>query len=365
MRERDMATNRFRLGALNRGNFGHFRAEVISIRTQDGQIPLIARTGWPIPWLDDGSVISKAIPMAASPRLDFAHFNLPNLREDLEGTKWLNGNHWTFPSLPDAINVSYSVVRTWAEQDDHYFIVTVRVIRDDPPGFDDTEFKLGTDGQQPYCHEYTGESSPSGKSATDELVPGPAIIDRWRGTTEDVSTDLMQLQNNVMSHPAYSNRSPQEQPPASVRVGIIIGCEGLAQDTPTTSSIRAAFLSFLGTPEIMELISDLTDVADMTWRARDENPRFNFGAALASNLGLTTSSDPKAEIAIWLKAHGTSLTELVDIEGMTVIPGSPQSNWFMAFAVADAAGQREEALARTWLGQLCDSALHLDGHESA
>jgi pimeloyl-ACP methyl ester carboxylesterase len=438
MREQDKVTNQFRLGALNRGTLGLFRAEVISIRTQDGQVPVVSRNGWPIPWLDDASVTSKDIPTAGRPLLDFAHFNLPNLQGDLEGTKWLNGNHWTFPSLPAPVTVSYSAVRMWSEQDDHYFIVTVRVIRDDPPGFSDAEFTLGTDGQEPYCREYTSASSPPGNRATGELVPGPANIDRWRSTTEDISTDLMQLQNNAMSHPAYSNRSPQEQPPASVRVGVIISCEELGQDTPTTSSIRAAFLRFLSKPEIMYLVSDLTDVVNMTWRPRDENPRFNFGAVLASDdetaapaawarlllpeswthrfgrdnryanlvvyveprtvngaptppasltkwrqrfaqalqmpcglasfltsdLGLATSSDPAAEIAVWLKAHGTSLTELVDIGGITVIPGSPQTNWFMTFAVANPSGQQEDDLAGTWLAQMCDSALHLDGHES-
>jgi hypothetical protein len=437
MREQDMVTNRFRLGALNRGELGRFRAEVIDIRTQDDQVPLVSRNGWPVPWLEDGSVGSKDVPTAAKPLLDFAHFNLANLREDLEGTKWLNGNHWTFPSLPEPINISYSAVRTWAEQDNHYFIVTVRVIRDDPPGFSDTEFRLGTDGREPYCRENAGNPSPPGRPATSEFVPGAAITDRWRSTTEDVSADLMRLQNNVISYPVYSSRSPQEQPPASVRVGVIVSCEGLAQDTPTTSSIRAAFLSFLSMPEIMDLVGDLTNVANLAWRSWDENPRFNFGAVLTGNdetvvpaawarlllpenwthrfghdgryanlvvyveprtasgaptppvgltewrrrfvqvlkmphglakfltndLGLATSSDPAAEIAIWLKAQGASLTELVDIEGMRVIPGSPQSNWFMAFAVADPAGQREEDLARTWLGQMCDSALHLDGHE--
>src|ERR1017187_2792738 len=47
---------------------------------------------------------------------------------------------------------------------------------------------------------------------------------------------------------------------------------------------------------------------------------------LTSDLGLATSSDPSAQIAIWLKARGTSLTELVDVDGFTVVPGS-QPNW--------------------------------------
>jgi hypothetical protein len=39
-------------------------------------------------------VTAKDILAAGSPRLDFAHFSLSNLCEDLEGTEWLNGDHW-------------------------------------------------------------------------------------------------------------------------------------------------------------------------------------------------------------------------------------------------------------------------------
>jgi hypothetical protein len=42
---------------------------------------------------------------------------------------------------------------------------------------------------------------------------------------------------------------------------------------------------------------------------------------LTSDLGLGTSSDPAAGVAVWLKARGTSLTELVDVNGFTVAPG--------------------------------------------
>jgi len=93
-----MAADGFRLVALNQGELGRFRAEVIGIRDQDGQAPVTPGGGWPVPWLDDGSVTARDIPEARSLRLDFAHFSLGNLREDLEGTKWLNGDQWTFPS---------------------------------------------------------------------------------------------------------------------------------------------------------------------------------------------------------------------------------------------------------------------------
>ena len=435
--ERDLTTGSFRLVAQNRAELGRFRAEVTGIRDQDGRAPITAGSGWPVPWLDVGAVTSKDIPTAGSPRLDFAYFNLANLREDLEGTKWVNRDHWTFPSLPSPVTVTYSAVRTWEEQDRHFFIVTVRVIRDDPAGFADTEFKIGTEGQEPYCREYTAESSALGESAADELVPGPAVTGRWRNTNEFVCNDLLQLQNNSMSHPSYMGRSPQDPTPASLRIGIVIACGEIPRDSPPTSSIRASFLAFLGKPDIMDLVAELTDVTGKTWKARDERPRFNFAAVLAgddenevpaawarlllpeswashfgrdpryadlvlyvepgmaqagkvspaglavwherfaravrlpavlaryltSDLGLATSSDPAAQIAIWLKARGTSLTELVDVDGFTVVPGS-QPNWFIGLAVADQEGQDADRLARTWVGEMCDS-MSLDGHESA
>jgi hypothetical protein len=435
--ERDLTTRGFRLVAQNRGSLGRFRAEVTDIRDQDDQTPVTAGSGWPIPWLDDGSVTAKDIPTAGSPRLDFAYFNLANLREDLEGTKWVNGDHWTFPSLPSPVKVTYSAVRTWQEQDHHFFVMTVRVIRDDPAGFADTEFKIGTEGQEPYCREYTTESTAPEQPATNELVPGPAITNRWRSTSQFISSDLLQLQNNSMSHLAYMSRSPQDPAPASLRIGIVIACSQLPRDSPPTSAIRASFLAFLSKPDIMDLVTDLTDVTGKTWKARDEHPRFNFGAVLAgddesevpaawarlllpeswashfgrdpryanlvlytepgtdqagnvsparlaswyqrfaqavqvptalaryltSDLGLATSDHPAAEIAIWLKVRGVSLTELVDVNDFTVVPGA-QANWFIGLAAGDQEGQDADGLARTWIAEMCDS-MHLDGHESA
>jgi hypothetical protein len=434
--ERDMMTDGFRLVALNRGELGRFRAEVTGVRDQDGQVPLTPGAGWPVPWLDDGSVSSKDIPVAGSPRLDFAYFSLASLREDLEGTKWLNGDHWTFPSLPGAVRVRYPAVRTWQEQDRHFFIVTVRVIRDDPPGYADTEFKLGTEGQEPYCRELTAGSSAPGERAGTELVPGPAVTGRWTSTSQLVSGDLLQLQSNSMSHPAYMRRSPQDPSPASLRTGIVIACGQLPRDAPPTSSVRASFLAFLARPEIMDLVTELTDATGMAWRPWDERPRFNFGAVLSgddeneapaawarlllpeswashfgrdpryadlvlhieagagpaggispagltewhrrfmraarlpaalagyltSDLGLATSSGPAAEVAVWLKARGPSLTELVDVNGFTVVPGV-QANSFLGLASADPEGRDVNGLARTWTADMCDS-MHLDGHET-
>jgi hypothetical protein len=170
--DREMALDRFRLRVLNRGALGSFRAEVLNIRDQDGREPLVPQDGWPIPWLEDGSVASKVIPTTGQPPLDFAHFSLARLREDLEGTHWVNDDHWTFPTLPAPVKVSYSPVRSWAEQDRHYFIVTVRVIRDAPAGHADTQFKIGTEGMSPYCREFTPTLDPAPGSMLVPAEPG-------------------------------------------------------------------------------------------------------------------------------------------------------------------------------------------------
>src|SRR5262249_41045484 len=59
---------------------------------------------------------------------------------------------------------------------------------------------------------------------------------------------------------------------------------------------------------------------------------------LTEGLGLATSNDPSAQFGIWLKTPHT-MTELVDIEDLNPIPGSPASNWFTGWAISDPVGQ--------------------------
>ena len=132
MPELDVATNRLRLGALNRGELGRFRVEVIDAHNQDGN--WVGPRSWPVPWLEDGSVTSKEIPKFGKPLLDFAHFDFLALQEDLEGTKWLRGDHWVFPSLPQPVTFRYSAVRAWSDLSRQYLVITLRVIRDEPEG---------------------------------------------------------------------------------------------------------------------------------------------------------------------------------------------------------------------------------------
>ena len=118
-------------------------------------------------------------------------------------------------------------------------------------------------------------SPPTGQQA------GPAVTDRWRPTINEVSSEMLQLQNNGMSHPGYTSR-PSENLPPSVRIGMSVACSPLDPATPTTSEVRARFLSFLGQPPVMDLVRELTTLSDgLAWRARDDNPRHNFAAILS------------------------------------------------------------------------------------
>jgi hypothetical protein len=112
-------------------------------------------------------------------------------------------------------------------------------------------------------------------------------------------------------------------------------------------------------------VGDVSSVGLAAWHQRFAQA-IRFPAALArflaGELGLATSSDPVPEMAIWLKARGASLIELVDVSGLKVIPG-PQTNRFHGLAVADLNGQEGKNLARIWVAEMCD-AMHLDGHES-
>jgi hypothetical protein len=69
-------------------------------------------------------------------------------------------------------------------------------------------------------------------------------------------------------------------------------------------------------------------------------------------------------VGVWLKAPH-ALTELVEVDAFEAVAGSPQSNWFMGFAIASPDGERVSGAALAWLRQMCDSSLHLDDYESA
>ena len=83
-----------------------------------------------------------------------------------------------------------------------------------------------------------------------------------------------------MSHPGYTSRSLGENPPPSMRIGIVVPCEPLGSE-PTTSDIRASFLTFLHSQPVRDVLEGLTAFnPDAVWTARDGHGRFNFGAVL-------------------------------------------------------------------------------------
>jgi hypothetical protein len=289
MPEWDAATNHFRLGALNRGGLGRFRVEVIDAHNQDGN--WVGPRRWPVPWLEDGSVTSKEIPKFGRPLLDFAYFDLFALKEDLEGTKWLRGDHWVFPSLPQPVRFRYSAVRAWPDLNRQYIVITLRVIRDEPDGYVDIQFKIGTDGTQPYCRELSEKSASDVSPLADPRQlrdpavggrlkqpdaaesesapapePTPVVTDRWRHTSDGAKVpSLMRLTHTGLFHPGYSGRQSHDEPP-SIKIGILVACRPI-DPASSGSALRAKFLSFLNSAAVRELIGALTHVVpDATWK---------------------------------------------------------------------------------------------------
>src|ERR1039458_2094214 len=94
--------------------------------------------------------------------------------------------------------------------------------------------------------ERTGSADQAVAPPSDEVpeLVGSAITDRWQSNLNQVSSEMLLLQNNSMSHPGYSSRPMTDTPP-SVRIGLQVAC---AQLDPGASSsvLRAKILQFLG-----------------------------------------------------------------------------------------------------------------------
>lgn len=89
-----------------------------------------------------------------------------------------------------------------------------------------------------------------------------------------------------------------------------------------------------------------------------------LAAFLTEDLGLGTSDDPPSQAGIWLQTP-RDMAELVDVEGLQPLPGSPRSNSFTGWALADPAGEPAATAAGELLRQMCDYTLSLDGYEPA
>lgn len=85
---------------------------------------------------------------------------------------------------------------------------------------------------------------------------------------------------------------------------------------------------------------------------------------LTDDLGLATSGDPPSQVGVWLRTP-RDMAELVDSGGLKPLPGSPQSNSFTGWALADPTGEPASIAAVELLRQMCDYTLNLDGYEPA
>ena len=135
--------------------------------------------------------------------------------------------------------------------------------------------------------DHRARQAPEGQrtlSVDPSAHPAATVVSsRWRLTTDGGQVPiLMQLRNNSMSHPGYASLSVTGNPPPSMRIGIVVPCEPLGS-TPSTSNIRASFLSFLHRQPVSDALAELTAVnPDDTWTPWDGHGRFNFGAVLGS-----------------------------------------------------------------------------------
>ena len=341
--------------------------EVIDAHDQNGN--WVGLRSWSVPWLEDGSVASKDIPKFGRPLLDFAHFDLLALQEDLEGTKWLRGDHWVFPSLPQPVTFSYSAVRAWPDLSRQYLVITLRVIRDEPEGYVDLQFKLGTDGMRPYCRELAEkpvgvplltdphllrdlavngklsqptEAGPESASAPE--MP-PAVTDRWHHTSDGAKVpSLMRLTHTGLFHPGYGGRQPQHELP-SIKIGMLVAC-GPVDPSAGGSELRAKFLSFLNSPAVCQLIGSLTFVAPgASWKNLAGHGPRTLEAALTAG-GNPLDGVPLASALFLPPTAGESLygrdgrlaTLLLYVEPRTanglVPPASDLAAWHRRFSLA-------------------------------
>lgn len=87
-----------------------------------------------------------------------------------------------------------------------------------------------------------------------------------------------------------------------------------------------------------------------------------FADFLTKDLGLRTYGEPAARAGVMLQTIGP-ISELVDSDGLSPLPGGFSANQFLGYAIADQAGSPAERVALELLRQVCDHTLHLDDFE--
>jgi WD domain, G-beta repeat len=172
--------------------------------------------------------------------------------------------------------------------------------------------------------------------------PRRLITDRWQYTP--VGFDVGPLAN--LGQKAFSHRSyvqPSENKPPAVRLGVFVSCGPLAGDEPTAEHLRALMRDCLGQPEVMGLISKLTDAGpDASWHSRPGWGRFNLEADLVSpsGNGLVLASAllllPEQGIKPYGKDHaGAELYLHVDLPVKAGVPAKAGiTEWHDRFTVA-------------------------------
>ena len=109
--------------------------------------------------------------------------------------------------------------------------------------------------------------------------PAPAVTDRWQHTTDGAQVpSLMRISHKAFSHPGYLRPHP-DQPPA-VRIAALVACDPVSPAT-TTSELRARFVTFLASPQLLSVVSEYSDIEDQArWTPLAGNGRLMLEAAL-------------------------------------------------------------------------------------
>lgn len=154
---------RLRILVTNRASFGDFSARVTGIVNDHGD-NTGTRQQWPVPWADDGTVGAVGLAQADQRWLDLAQPDLAAIAESLRTGQW-HVPHWRFSSLPQPVPLSYSPAASISELAGRRFIVTVQLMRTDPPGYMDVDFSLGITEQMgvSFLRYLPESSSPSGE----------------------------------------------------------------------------------------------------------------------------------------------------------------------------------------------------------
>lgn len=84
-----------------------------------------------------------------------------------------------------------------------------------------------------------------------------------------------------------------------------------------------------------------------------------FAEFLRDDLGMDVSGHPAARVGVMLQAK-SSMTDLVDPQGLPTLPGASSSTQFLGYAIVDVEGKPSRETPCDFLKQLCDYDLQVD-----